>query len=200
MLPLGIRLSKAQVIAIANNLHHDECGIEAMFTTMKQADNPRVAYNAAWVLSLLSKEDKKIYLLPYYGELVDMATSAELCFRRGLILTILADLPANELNSNLLDFCLIHMIDPKESDGSRSAMIKLAARMCKPYPELCKVVFGYDAARFIAKHSGSKKERLKNNSKRIWNYRIGSKDLRKAYSCFHQNNGLLSFQNVEKIV
>ena len=133
--PLDIRLSKVQVMAIANNLHHDECGIEAMFTAMKQADKPRVAYNAAWALSHLSKEDKRIYLLPYYGELVDMATSAELCFRRGLILTILADL---EPNGNLLDFCLIHMIDPKESDGSRSAMIKLAARMCKPYPELCK--------------------------------------------------------------
>ena len=136
--PLDIRLSKALVTAIANNLHHDECGIEAMFTAMKQADNPRVAYNAAWVLSHLSKEDKRIYLFPYYGELVGMATSAGLSTRRGLILTILADLPTNEPNGKLLDFCLIHMIDPKESDGSRSAMIKLAARMCKPYPELCK--------------------------------------------------------------
>ena len=138
MLPLDIRLSKAQVMVIANNIHHDECGIEAIFTAMKQAENPRVAYNAAWVLSHLSKEDKRIYLLPHYERLVDMAISAELCFRRGLILTILADLPANEPNSNLLDFCLIHMVDPKKSDGSRSAMIKLAARMCKPYLELCK--------------------------------------------------------------
>ena len=128
---LAFRLSKAQVMAIANNLHHDECGIEAMFTAMKQADNPRVAYNAAWVLSHLSKEDKRIYLLP-------LATSAELCFRRGLILAILADLPTNEPNGKLLDFCLMHLTDPKESDGSRSVMIKLAARMCEPYPELCK--------------------------------------------------------------
>ena len=133
-----IRLLKGQVMVIPNNLHHDECGIEAMFTAMKQTDNPRMAYNAAWVLSHLSKEDKRIYLLPHYGELVDMATSAELCFRRGLILTILTDLPTNEPNGKLLDFCLIHLINPKESDGSRSAMIKLAARMCKPYPELCK--------------------------------------------------------------
>ena len=138
MLSLNIRLSKAQIMAIAGNLHHDECGIETMFTLMKQASNPRVAYNAAWVLSHLSKEDKRIYLFPYYGELVGMATSAGLSIRRGLILTILADLPTNEPNGKLLDFCLIHMIDPKESDGSRSAMIKLAARMCKPYPELCK--------------------------------------------------------------
>ncbi len=76
MLPLDIRLSKTQVMAIADNLHHDECEIEAMFVQMKQADKPRVAYNAAWVLSHLSKEDKRFYLLPHYGELVDMAISA----------------------------------------------------------------------------------------------------------------------------
>ena len=110
-------------MAIAGNLHHDECGIEAMFTAMKQADNPRVAYNAA---------------LPHYEELVDMATSAELCFRRGLILTILTDMPMDEPDGKLLDFCLTHLAAPKESDGSRSVMIKLAARMCKPYPDLCK--------------------------------------------------------------
>ena len=79
-----------------------------------------------------------IYLFPHYGELVDMATSAELCFRRGLILAILADFPMDEPNGKLLDFCLTHMNDTKESDGSRSVMIKLAARMCKPYPELCR--------------------------------------------------------------
>ena len=136
--PLDIRLSKAQVMTIAGNLHHDECGIGAMFTAMKQADTPRVAYNAAWVLSHLSKEDKKMYLLPYYGELVDMATSAEPRINRWLILAILAGFPMDEQNGKLLDFCLTHMNIPKESDGSRAAMIKLAARMCKPYPELCK--------------------------------------------------------------
>lgn len=138
MLPLDIRLSKTQVMAMANNLHHDECGIETMFTAMKQADNPRVAYNAAWVLSHLSREDKRIYLLPHYGELVDMVTSAELCFRRGLMLAILADLPANEPNGELLDYCLTHLAYSKENDSSRAAMIKLATRMCKPYPELCE--------------------------------------------------------------
>ena len=138
MLPLDIRLSKAKVVAIADNLHHDECEIKAMFAQMKQADKPRVAYNAAWVLSHLSKEDKRIYLLPHYGELVDMAISAEPCFRRGLMLAILTDFSMDEPNGKLLDFCLTFMNDTKESDSSRSAMIKLAAKMCKPYPELCK--------------------------------------------------------------
>ena len=138
MPPLDSRLSKSQVMALAGNLRHDECCIEAMFTQMKQAANPQVANNAAWVLSHLSKEDKGIYLLPHYGELVDMATSTKLHIRRGLVLSILADLPINELNGKLLNYCLMHLADHKESNSSRSMMIKLAARMCKPYPELCQ--------------------------------------------------------------
>ena len=138
MPPLDSRLSKSQVMALAGNLRHDECGIEAMFTQMKQAANPQVVNNAAWVLSHLSKEDKGIYLLPHYGELVDMATSTKLYIRRGLVLSILSDLPINGLNGKLLDYCLMHLADHKESNSSRSMMIKLAARMCKPYPELCQ--------------------------------------------------------------
>ena len=138
MPPLDSRLSKSQVMALAGNLRHDECGIEAMFTQMKQAANPQVANNAAWVLSHLSKEDKEIYLLPHYRELVDIATSTKLCFRRGLVLSILADLPINEPSSKLLDYCLMHLSDSQENNSSRSMMIKLAARICKPYPELCK--------------------------------------------------------------
>ena len=136
--PLDNRLSKAQVMALAGNLRHDECGIEAMFTQMKQTNNAQVANNVAWVLSHLSKEDKEIYLLPHYGELVDMAISTKLCIHRRLVLSILADLPINELNGNLLDYCLMHLADHKESNSSRSMMIKLAARMCKPYAELCQ--------------------------------------------------------------
>lgn len=135
---LEFRLSKPQIMALAGNLHHDECGIEAMFAQMKQTNSPYVAHNAAWVLSHLSKEDKEIYLLPHYGELVDIAISTKLCIRRGLVLSILADLPINEPNGKLLDYCLIHLADLKESNSSRSMMIKLAAKMCKPYPELCK--------------------------------------------------------------
>lgn len=90
------------------------------------------------MLSYLFKEDKEIYLFPRYGELVDMATSTKLYIRRGLVLSILSDLPINGLNGKLLDYCLMHLADYKESNSSRSMMIKLAARMCKPYPELCQ--------------------------------------------------------------
>ena len=82
---LEFRLSKAQVMALAGNLRYDECGIEEMFTQMKQTNNVQVANNAAWVLSYLFKGDKEICLLPRYGELVDMATSTKLHIRRGLV-------------------------------------------------------------------------------------------------------------------
>ena len=133
-----LRFSKAQVMALAGRLHHDEDGIKALVTRMTATCDPRVAYNAAWVLSHLSKEDKRMYLLPHYEELVDFSTSESLCLRRRLALSILANLPANEPSGKLLNFCLTRLADPKERDSSRAMMIKLAANMCKPYPELRK--------------------------------------------------------------
>lgn len=134
---LESRLSKMQVMSIASSLHHNERGIKAMLAQMNRADNPRIAYNAAWVLSHLPMEDKRIYLLPRYAELVDMATSATPCSHRRLTLSILADLSTDEVNGTLLDYCLMHLADTQESDSTRAVMIKLAARMCKSYPELC---------------------------------------------------------------
>ncbi len=139
MLSLDIRLSKAQIAVIAYNLHHDECGIENMFVMMSQACSRRVAYNAAWILTHLSEEDKRLYLFPKYAELVRIAISGTPCLHRRLILSILADLPTgDEPNCDLLDYCLAHLTDMKESDGTRSVMLKLAAKLCRPYPELCR--------------------------------------------------------------
>lgn len=96
------------------------------------------------VCPVCSKEDKALYLLPQYTELVRIATSSDLCVNRALVLSILFELPAShEPDSDLLDFCLTHLSDMKESDSSRSVMIKLAARMCKSYPDLCKELMLY---------------------------------------------------------
>lgn len=135
---LDARFGKSQVVAAARRLHHDECGIAGLFGLMVRAESPRVAYNAAWILSHLSGEDKKLYLHSRYGELVRLVTSATLCFRRGLVLSILVDLPTgDEPDGLLLDYCLAHIADAKESSSARACMIRLAARMCRPYPELC---------------------------------------------------------------
>ncbi len=130
---LDVRLSKVQVMAKAHELHHDECGVKNMFAMMSQACNHRR------ILTYLSKEDKRRYLLPRYAELVRIATSETFCFHRRLVLSILAALPVcDEPNSDLLDYCLTHLTSLKENSGTRSVMIKLAVKLCAPYPELCR--------------------------------------------------------------
>lgn len=131
------RLSKAQVVALAQDLHHDEHGISEVYGMMLQSDDARLATNAAWVLAHLSAADRTLYLFPYYDELVDLAISPSLIIRRGLVFAILLALPdKEELRADLLDFCLNRMADGKLEDSTRSYMIKLAARLCRPYPEL----------------------------------------------------------------
>ncbi len=135
---LASKLSKVQVLAITKDLHYDDCSIAELFSLMFQSDFPRMAYNAAWVLASLSSEDKNNHLYHRYEQLVTLATSETLCFRRGLVLSILEGLPIEKITDTvLLDYCLKHIMDIAESDNSRSCMIRLAARMCKPYPELC---------------------------------------------------------------
>lgn len=134
---LNERISKAEVLFFVKELRHNEEGIAQFCNVLLNSEQERVAYNAAWILSHLSKEDKEIYLMPFYDKIVDMAISPNLKIRRGLILSILADMPMTvNFRTDLLDFCLNNMSNSKESDSSRSVMIKLAAKMCKPFPEL----------------------------------------------------------------
>lgn len=137
MLELGNRLSKVEVVSYAREIHNDEYGISCLCNTMLTSEEERVSYNAAWILFHLSKEDKAIYLTAFYDRIADMAMSSNLNIRRGLILSIIADMPVGEnFRTDLLDFCLEKMLDKKECDSTRSVMIKLAAKICKAYPEL----------------------------------------------------------------
>ena len=40
------------------------------------------------------------------------------------------------MRTDFLDFCLLHMHMPEEPPGVQSLCMKLAHRMCLPYPEL----------------------------------------------------------------
>ena len=131
------RISKTEAVHYAKELHNDETGISEFCNIMLNSENKRASYNAAWILFHLSKEDKSIYLMPSYNIIVDMAISANVSNSRRLILSIIADMPITDnYRTDLLDFCINNMINRNESDSSRSVMIKLAAKMCKPFPEL----------------------------------------------------------------
>ena len=134
---LSERLSRAGVVEYARALHNDEQGISRLCRILLTTGDTRRAGNAAWILSHLSGEDKRIYLLPFYDELVDMAMRPDLKIRRALLFSLLADLPVTEdFRADLLDYCLCGMTDGKEADSSRSVMIKLVAGVCRVFPEL----------------------------------------------------------------
>lgn len=134
---LQSRLSKWQVMALSRELHDDEEGICKVCHLMLHAEEARSASNAAWILSHLSGEDKRLYLSPFYDEITDRVMASNLKIRRGLVLSILLDLVTDRnFRTDLFDFCLIHAVDKKEADSSRSMMIKLAAKMCRFVPEL----------------------------------------------------------------
>ena len=132
------RLSKTQIQSIARELQHDEYGITQLCEIIQKADaSKRTATNAAWLLIHLPTESKQIYLYPRYNELVDLAVSAHLPIRRGLLLAILLDMPTpEEIRTDLFDFCLTHLTDKNEADSTRVYMIKLLVRISIPYPEL----------------------------------------------------------------
>lgn len=131
------RLSKVQVMYYAKSFHNDEYNISSLCDLMLSSSDERVAYNAAWILYHLSAEDKDMYLKPFYDRIVDMGISPDIKIRRGLVLSIIVDMvTAENFRTDLYDFCLVKMNDRKESDSSRSAMIKLTAKMCKFFPEL----------------------------------------------------------------
>lgn len=93
--------------------------------------------HAAWALTHLSKEDKTLYITPYRDLLTDNIVNGQATMRPGLLLNILIDIYDDDNpRTDLLDFCLEGLADRKYKDGCRSLMIKLAARMCRPWPEL----------------------------------------------------------------
>lgn len=131
------KLSGWLIAAFAGELHHDEQGISEVFEAMLNPADKQASHNAAWLLAHLSKEDKNVYLAPRYDELVDISISSEAHENRALLFAVLVDMPELPgLRADLLDFCLQHIPDVKMSNSCRSYMIRLAVRMCVPYPEL----------------------------------------------------------------
>lgn len=129
------RLSCSEVKAIAAGMHGNGEDIDGLFRLMQDADS-RVAYNAAWIMTHLRKEDKEMFL-PRYRDALTYLAVGEMKIRRGLILSLLLDIPEpEEPRTDLIVFCMDHIADGNEHDSSRSLMIKLAFKLCRPYPEL----------------------------------------------------------------
>jgi hypothetical protein len=124
---------------------HDDAGVrERLFATLLGAQTSpsattqdKEAVNAAWALTHLPKEDN-IYINMYRAELVQLALiTPEVPLRRlSMVLLERLDWGRDDVRTDLLDFCLEHMMLADESYGVRALCMKLAYRLSLPYPEL----------------------------------------------------------------
>lgn len=95
----------------------------------------RTARNAAWTLTHKSAHD--IGTLPQ-AMLVDLAMSTDNVSLRRLTLSLIERqaMKEEELRSDFLDFCLLHMTMLEEPSGVQALCMKIAYKMCAFYPEL----------------------------------------------------------------
>ena len=123
--------------ALAQRAHRDEKVRDGLFAEMC-GDELREAYNAAWALTHLPKEDT-IYIDTRREELVAFAVATPDTSLRRLSLVLLERLEwgRDDVRTDLLDFCLEHMMLPDEPYGVKALCMKLAYQQCRHYPELC---------------------------------------------------------------
>lgn len=122
--------------ALAQRAHSDEAFRDGLFEEM-QGDDLREAYNAAWALTHLPKEDT-IYIDTRRARLTDFAISTSDISLRRLSLVLLERLEwgIDDVRTDLLDFCLEHMLRSDEPYGVKALCMKLAYQQCRHYPEL----------------------------------------------------------------
>ena len=122
--------------ALAQRAHRDEKFRDGLFEEM-QGDDLREARNAAWALTHLPKEDT-IYIDTRRARLTDFAISTPDTSLRRLSLVLLERLEwgIDDVRTDLLDFCLEHMIRADEPYGVKALCMKLAYQQCRHYPEL----------------------------------------------------------------
>lgn len=132
------RMAKSTVKRIVSCVTHRAADIILLCRiVLDEHSEPRQAMYAAWVLTHLSQTDKLQHVAPLRDAFIDRVLSTSLPFRPGLLLTLVYDLPEpSEPRMDLLDYCLTNIPNEQMHDSCRALFIKLAARKCRPYPEL----------------------------------------------------------------
>jgi hypothetical protein len=123
-------LGGAEVRALAKEV---PCSL--LLPCLAEEEDIRVARNAAWVLT--HKSPTEIRTLPQDG-LIDLSLATPDTSLRRLTLCLVErqGIAAEEVRTDFLDFCLLHMRLPQEPPGVQALCMKLAYSMCSPYPEL----------------------------------------------------------------
>ena len=122
---------------MAQKAHRDKTCRDGFFSTMLGGEG-KEAINTAWALTHLPKEDN-VHIDEHRDDLVVLAISTPEVPLRRLSLVLLERLEwgVDEVRTDLLDFCLEHMMLPCEPYGVKALCMKLAWQQCRHYPELC---------------------------------------------------------------
>ena len=125
-----------EIKALAQEAHRDKVCRDGLLSTMLGGEG-KEAVNAAWALTHLPAEDNK-YINAHREALVQLALATKNTSLRRLTLVLLERLEwgVEEVRTDLLDFCLEHMLLPDEPYGVKALCIKLAYKQCRHYQEL----------------------------------------------------------------
>lgn len=132
---LSQRIGIAEVQAILQSLHTPEEVEE--FIAFTQSKDPRIARNAAWVMTHFDKKQADTFPT-HRNQFIDLIMTTDNIPLRRLLLNIIERLPITEedIRTDFLDFCLTHMVSPAEPVGVQALCMKLAYAQCRFYPEL----------------------------------------------------------------
>ena len=122
--------------ALAQRAHDNARERERLFRTMLCGEG-KEASNAAWTLTHLPVSDNG-FINEHREELVQLAVNTPEVPLRRLSMALLERLEwdVDDVRTDLLDFCLEHMVLGDEPYGVRSLCMKLAYYQCRHYPEL----------------------------------------------------------------
>ena len=125
-----------QVKALAHSAHNDIAMREHLFADALGGERSD-AYIALWALTHLPQADTP-YIAMHRDELTALAlTTGDSSLRRlSMVLLERLEWTVDDVRTDLLDFCLEHMMMTDEPYGVRSLCIKLAYRQCHHYTEL----------------------------------------------------------------
>ena len=126
-----------EIKSVAMEAHRDAQRRDGLFASMLNGEG-RDAYYAAWALTHLPPSDNS-YIDVRREDLVRLAVSTSEIPLRRLSLALLERLAwgMDDVRTDLLDFCLEHMMLPEEPYGIKALCMKLAYQQCRHYPELC---------------------------------------------------------------
>ena len=121
---------------MAQEAHRDKVCRDGLFSAMLCGEG-KTASNAAWTLTHLPEADNK-YIDEHREALVRLAVSTPEVPLRRLSMVLLQRLEwgIDDVRTDLLDFCLEHMLLPDEPYGVKALCMKLAYQQCRHYPEL----------------------------------------------------------------